>query len=63
MTLATWDDAKACKLCSKGMRDWFAQKDRGMTYLEFIKNGATVEWLRAQEDGMADKLADYAERK
>lgn len=60
--IATWEDAKAIGYCGKGMRQWVAEKDRGVTYLEFVRDGVSVEWLRAQDDAMADRLADYAER-
>lgn len=61
--IATWADAKTLGYCGKGLRDWFGDGSRGMTYLDFIKDGASCAWLRAQNDAMADKLADYAEER
>lgn len=60
--VATWDDAKALGYCGKGLRQWF-DSDRGVTYLEFVQQGVTCEWLRQWDDSMAEKLAAYAEQR
>lgn len=59
MIRATWNQAKELGYCSEGMRRWLA--GRGVTPLEYVQHGAPVDWLRAQDNAMAEKLADYAE--
>lgn len=63
MTIATHEDAKSLGYCNTGMRKWFAQMDRGLTFAEFRANGATTEWLRDTGNAMAIKLADYADQR
>jgi hypothetical protein len=60
VTTATHEDAKALGYCNRGLRRWF--EGRELTFDDFRREGATVEWLRRQADAMADRLADYAER-
>lgn len=61
MTLiATHLQAKELGYCNAGLRKWFASRD--VAYRTFLLNGVSVEWLRAQDDLMATKLADYAEK-
>lgn len=56
---ATVNDASQLKYCIAGMREWFVGKD--MTFREFCRDGASIEWLRAQDHAMATKLADFVE--
>lgn len=59
--IAKWDDAKELGYCSMGIRRWCAT--RGLPHLEFVREGVSIEWLRQQNDAMADRLADYVEKK
>ena len=59
--IATWNHAKELGYCSMGIRRWCA--DRGLSHVEFVRHGVSTEWLRQQNDAMAERLADYAERR
>lgn len=59
--IATHLHAKELGYCNAGLRKWL--EGRGLPFREFLLNGASVEWLRAQNDAMATRLADYAEEK
>lgn len=60
MAIATWEHAKELRYCSSGLRRWC--EARSIAHLDLIRDGVDTQWLRAQGDAMADKLADYAER-
>lgn len=59
--IATHDDAKTLGYCNKGLRRWFAMQD--VSFDTFRRAGVSVEWLRARDNAMADRLADYVEAK
>lgn len=61
MIIATHLQAKELGYCNAGLRKWLEGRD--LTYREFLLNGVSVEWLRAQNDAMATRLANYAEEK
>lgn len=52
--------AKALGYCNRGLRRFFAS--RGLSFDLFRREGLPIEQVRALRDGMADRLADYAER-
>ena len=60
--IATVNDARALGYCVEGLRKWFARRP-DVSFHTFIREGVPVEWLRAQNDAQADKLADYAENR
>jgi len=43
---------------NEGLRKWFASRE--VSFDEFRRNGATDEWLLAQDDAMAARLVEYA---
>lgn len=55
---ATHVQAKELGYCNAGLRRWFVGRD--ITYREFVLNGVTIEWLLAQNDLMATRLAQHA---
>jgi len=57
--IATWNHAKELGYCSMGMRRWCEL--RGLAHLDFVRDGVSTDWLRRQDDAMAERLADYAE--
>lgn len=59
--IATHLQAKELGYCNAGLRRWCEGRD--VTFRDFVLNGVSIEWLRAQNDLMATKLADYAEGK
>jgi hypothetical protein len=61
MTIATWNHAKELGYCSAGIRRWC--EARGIDPLQFVRNGVSTDWLRRQGDAMAERLADYAEKR
>jgi hypothetical protein len=61
MTTATHEDAKALGYCNRGLRRWFDGRD--FSFDDFRRYGVTAQWLRQQDDAMANKLADYAEQR
>lgn len=56
---ATVNDASQLRYCIAGMRRWFVGRD--ITFRDFCRDGVTMEWLRAQDDAMATKLAEFVE--
>lgn len=56
--IVTHAQAKQLGYCNAGLRKWFAARD--MTFDEFRRNGATDEWLLAQQDAMATRLVEFA---
>lgn len=59
--IVTVVDASKLRLCSRGLRIWFADKD--VTFLEFVRNGVSVEWLRQFDDVMVKQIIEYAEKR
>lgn len=53
-------DAQALGYCTRGVRRWF--EGRSVTFAAFLAAGVPVDWLRAQGDAMAERLADYVEQ-
>lgn len=49
---------RRAKLCSKGMRAWFARY--GLDYGSFLKNGIAEEALLATGDAFAKKVVEQA---
>lgn len=46
--------------CTRGARVWF--RDHGLDWSEFVHHGIEAETLRATGDGLALKLAEWAEQ-
>lgn len=61
MIIVTHQLAKEIGYCNHGIRSWFER--RSVTFDQFRREGVTLEWLREQRDGMADRLADIAEER
>jgi hypothetical protein len=59
--IVTHQHAKELKYCNAGLRRWFDGRD--LTFDEFRKHGASVEWLLAQDDAMATRLVEYVKGK
>jgi hypothetical protein len=57
----TVQDFRRNKYCVAGIKKWFAHHDRGMTFSEFLNNGASAEWLRSQDDAMVTMIVDKVE--
>lgn len=58
--MARLEHARKLGYCARGMRRWF--EGREYSWQEFITTGVPVVWLRAQDDAMANAVADEAER-
>lgn len=56
--IVTHAQAKQLGYCNAGLRKWFASRE--VSFDEFRRNGATDEWLLAQDDAMAARLVEYA---
>jgi hypothetical protein len=56
--IVTHAQAKELGYCNAGLRKWFAGRD--LTFDEFRRNGASAEWLLAQNDAMAARLVEHA---
>ncbi len=59
--IVTHEDAKALGYCNAGLRKWFPRD--GVSFDDFRKDGVTTEWLRANGDAMAIRLAEAVEQR
>lgn len=58
--MAKLEHARRLGYCARGMRRWFEGREH--SWQEFITTGVPAAWLRAQNDAMAQAVADEAER-
>lgn len=50
---------RGAQLCMSGARGWF--ESYGLSWADFLENGITVEQLRALNDPLGNRVADFAE--
>lgn len=52
----TMTDVRAAGYCSRGIRAWFAA--HGYDFQKFLREGASVDELRAMQDGDVQQVLD-----
>lgn len=50
---------RGARLCMSGARGWF--ESYGLSWSDFLENGITVTQLRALNDPLGNRVADFAE--
>lgn len=56
--MAKLEHARQLGYCARGMRRWF--DGREYSWQQFVEEGVPVEWLLAQDDAMARRVAEEA---
>lgn len=54
-------DVRACKLCVRGARQWFALNK--LSFEHFLIQGYPIEVIEATNDALGKQVADYARRR